>query len=116
MNTPRKQCAKCPWKKSTGNDIPNGFAKNAHDLMRRMTATPGSLKRTELVMQCHETSDSDPLPCVGWLVHQLGPGNNLRLRLASIAGQIDGNVETVGPQHTHPEDVVPQPRRKDTPP
>lgn len=108
MTAPRKQCRKCPWKVGTGKNIPNGFARDARDRMQRMTAMPGSLVRTELLMQCHETPETKPLPCVGWLVHQLGPGNNLRLRMALIAGQIDGNVETIGPQHRRPEDVVPR--------
>jgi hypothetical protein len=44
---------------------------------------------------------------VGWLAHQLGPGNNIALRLAVMAGRIDGNVETVGPQHERFEDTLP---------
>lgn len=108
MAAPRKQCKRCPWKVSTGKNIPNGFAEDARERLQRMTAVPGSLERTERMMQCHETPNEEPLPCVGWLVHQLGSGNNLRLRMAVISGQIDPNVETVGPQHSHPENVVPK--------
>lgn len=58
-------------------------------------------------MACHETKVGGELPCVGWLVHQLGPGNNLGLRLAVISGRVDGNVKTVGPQHETFEDTLP---------
>lgn len=104
---PRKQCAKCPWKVATGKDIPNGFAEDARARLRSMIAEPGTFLHTKQNMQCHETANTNPLPCVGWLVHQLGEGNNLRLRMAAALGQIDGNVQTVGPQHRRPEDVVP---------
>lgn len=30
-------------------------------------------------MACHETHDAH---CIGWLANQLGPGNNIALRLA----------------------------------
>lgn len=59
-------------------------------------------------MACHETKLGGELPCVGWLVHQLGPGNNIGLRLAVIHGRVDGNVQTVGPQHETFEDTLPE--------
>jgi hypothetical protein len=58
-------------------------------------------------MACHETKAGKELPCVGWLVHQLGPGNNIGLRLAAMSGRIDANVKTVGPQHECFEDTLP---------
>jgi hypothetical protein len=45
---------------------------------------------------------------VGWLAHQLGPGNNIGLRLAVISGRIDVNFELIGEQHETFEDTLPQ--------
>lgn len=105
---PRRQCRRCPWKTSTGRNIPNGFAHDARELVQRMVARSASLIDShEIAQQCHETLDDDPLPCVGWLVNQLGPGNNLPLRLRVMLGQVDANVVTVGPQHRRIEDIVP---------
>lgn len=56
-------------------------------------------------MACHETGKGGELPCVGWLVQQLGVGNNIALRLLVAVGQIDGNVKTIGPQHERLEDT-----------
>jgi len=62
-------------------------------------------------MACHETTDTNRLACVGWLMHQLWRGNNIGLRLAASAGHVDTNVETVGPQHQTFEDTLPKKRR-----
>jgi uncharacterized protein (DUF2342 family) len=59
------------------------------------------------MMACHETPHGKERPCVGWLVHQLGPGNNIALRMRVAFGHIDGNVRTVGPQHENFEDTLP---------
>ena len=74
-------------------------------------AAPGALRGGPLrIMACPDTHDS---ACVGWLVQQLGPGNNLLLRMAVMDGRIDANVETVGRQHEHFEDTLPRsPKRK----
>lgn len=57
-------------------------------------------------MQCHETPDDAPLPCVGWMHHQLGPANNIRLRLAVRAGIYDADLVIVGSQHERFEDIL----------
>ena len=108
---PRRQCAKCPWRKSTNpHDIPNGYDPEKHRALANTIADPGVVPAWGLrlglrVFACHET---DRKPCVGWLVHQLGPGNNLALRMAVLAGRIDANVRTVGPQHERFEDTLPR--------
>ena len=72
-------------------------------------AEPGTLNLGGLrVMACHETPIGREKPCVGWLMHQLGPGNNIGLRLATMTGRIDSNVRTVGPQHECFEDTLPK--------
>lgn len=107
---PRRQCAKCPWKVGTDpHEIPNGYCETKHRGLKETIAEPGALTVGGLkIMACHETGGrGKDLPCVGWLVHQLGPGNNLGLRLAATYGRVDTNVETVGPQHERFEDTLP---------
>lgn len=104
----RKQCSKCPWKIDTDPyDIPQGYSEDKHHALSVTVAEPGIFpdsKEPLRIMCCHETLDK---PCVGWLVQQLGPGNNLMLRLKVGLGKIDGNVETVGKQHETLEDTFP---------
>lgn len=109
MSKPRKQCKKCPWKVDTDpRDIPNGYCETKHRGLRETIAEPGSLRPDGLrIMACHDTRVGSELPCVGWLVNQLGPGNNIALRLAVMLDQIDGNVESVGEQHERFEDTLP---------
>lgn len=109
MTKPRQQCKKCPWKTTTNpRVIPNGYCSAKHAALSSTIAEPGSLRRGGLrVMACHETPPGKELACVGWLVNQLGPGNNIALRLVVMTGQIDGNVKTVGPQHERFEDTLP---------
>ena len=113
---PRRQCAKCPWKKGVDpNEIPNGYCETKHRGLASTIAGPrgssspfGALR----MMACHETPPGEELPCVGWLVNQLGPGNNLALRMAAITKRVDANVETVGPQHARFEATLPRRARK----
>lgn len=111
MTARRKQCAKCPWRKGVDpREIPNGYSEREHAALDETIATPGSLEGfgdALHMMACHETPVGRELPCVGWLVHQMGPGNNLPLRLAVMRGHIDANVETVGPQHERFEETLP---------
>jgi len=107
---PRKQCKKCPWKKSVDpHTIPNGYKPSKHRKLSCTIATPGALPTgdTLRLMACHESKVGKEIPCVGWLTHQLGVGNNLHLRLAVIQGRVDANIKTVGPQHERFEDTLP---------
>jgi hypothetical protein len=108
---PRKQCAKCPWKVSTNPfEIPDGYDPEKHKALANTIAKPSSLEGLGdgmYIFACHETHAT---PCVGWLVNQLGPGNNIPLRIAVSRGRIDGNVETVGEQHETFEDTLPMGR------
>lgn len=112
MAKPRRQCKKCPWKVGTNPyDIPNHYDVEKHRALDRTVAEPGALRFDDTIclMACHETGGSTAqLPCVGWLVHQLGPGNNIALRIYAACGQVDTNVETVGPQHKRFEDTLPE--------
>lgn len=107
--TTRLQCAKCPWRVSTDpHEIPNGYSVEKHRALKSTIAKPANpadIGQRELrMMACHETHED---PCVGWLVHQLGPGNNLGLRLVALQGSLDCDVETVGEQHESLEDTFP---------
>lgn len=109
MSKPRKQCAKCPWRVDTDpNEIPNGYCERKHAALSKTIADPGRFTAGPLrLMACHETPVGRELPCVGWLAHQLGPGNNLGLRFAASRGHIDTNFELVGEQHERFEDTLP---------
>ncbi len=110
---PRRQCKACPWKKGTDpHTIPNSYSVEAHKRLKRTIAEPGSLFGTPNTMACHESKTGAEFPCVGWLVNQLGVGNNLGLRLRVIEGLVDADVETVGPQHQRFEDTIPKKRRR----
>lgn len=105
----RKQCKHCPWKVgSDPYDIPGQYCVRKHQALKITIAKP-SFYGYEVVpqMACHETPPGSEKPCVGWLANQLGPGNNLGLRMQSIRGQIEP-FETVGEQHGRLEDTLPK--------
>ena len=109
----RMQCAKCPWRVGTDpHEIPNGYCATKHARLSSTIAEPGLLDLEDpialRIFACHTTPRGRELPCVGWLVHQLGPGNNLGLRIAIMDGHIDANVQTIGPQHKRFEDTLPR--------
>lgn len=106
----RRQCKKCPWKVGVNpHDIPSGYCPTKHAALADTIASPGALNLGGLrVMACHESSTGKEKPCVGWMVNQLGRGNNIVLRLAVCHGRIDGNVRAVGPQHECFEDTLPE--------
>jgi hypothetical protein len=110
VTAPRLQCKLCPWKVSTNpREIPGGYCVKKHKNLKSTIAEPGAIRiGGELrMMACHETTKRRELPCVGWLIHQLGEGNNIGLRLAVFQKRVDANVETVGEQHARFEDTLP---------
>lgn len=110
VTKPRKQCAKCPWRKDVDpHDIPNGYCERRHAALED-TIAEGLRAGPLRLMACHETKPGRELPCVGWLANQLGPGNNIGLRLAVLRKQIDARFELVGEQHERFEDTLPRRR------
>ena len=104
-----KQCAKCPWKVETDpREIPNGYDEEKHRALESTIADPGSLadlgRPVLRQMACHESHDD---PCLGWLMNQLGPGNNLALRIRYMGCENLGAVELVGEQHERLADTLP---------
>lgn len=103
----RVQCSKCPWKVTTDpHKIPRGYSVKKHRALAKTIAEPGSIAGLGgplRLMACHDTHKE---PCVGWLSNQLGPGNNINLRLAALDGSF-GEFRTVGEQHETFEDTLP---------
>ncbi len=105
------QCSKCPWKKSTDpNKIPNGYSVEKHkNLSCTIANGPDNLFNGKLsAMACHETSGGNEQYCIGWLMNQLGPGNNLLLRLKMRNCENAGELKVYGKQHETFEDTIPK--------
>lgn len=104
-----KQCAKCPWKKSVDpHDIPNGYTVDKHKALKSTIASAddplSTLRGDQRNMACHETDNAH---CVGWVWNQLGPGNNIGLRLQMMNCENIGKLQVVGEQHECFEDTLP---------
>ena len=108
-----KQCSKCPWKTQTDpNDIPN-YDLERHKKLKDSCATPEDYlrdlydMRERNFMACHESIEGNEMHCIGWLMNQLGPGNNIGLRL-SMRKYDCSELETFGEQHETFEDTLPK--------
>lgn len=102
------QCAKCPWRKDVDpHEIPNGYSEDKHRALKNTISDggiAGIFSSNIHVMACHETHDAH---CIGWLVHQLGRGNNIALRLAMRHCENANQIKTIGEQHETFEDTLP---------
>lgn len=104
------QCAKCPWRVDVDpNTIPNGYDVAKHCALEKTIAKENDfsfLATKELrVMACHETHDAH---CIGWLMNQVGPGNNIGLRLSMRDCTNADQIKTIGEQHERFEDTIPE--------
>lgn len=102
-----KQCDKCPWRMDVDpNEIPNGYCPTKHANLADTIAEPGEVRLGGplKVMACHETHEAH---CIGWLANQLGPGNNIGLRLRMMSCSNRGKLKLVGDQHDRFEDTLP---------
>ncbi|CAB4158957.1 hypothetical protein UFOVP708_37 [uncultured Caudovirales phage] len=103
------QCAKCPWIKAVNpHDIPNGYEVEKHKALAETIAKPGDLS-TALspvlrVMACHETHDSH---CIGWLANQVGPGNNIGMRMQMSRCENGNRIRLRGEQRETFEATLP---------
>lgn len=102
------QCAKCPWRAATDpRDIPNGYDEEKHYALSATIAKPGYISgifEPMHIMVCHETGAAH---CVGWLVNQLGPGNNIPLRISMTGCSNAKSIRLRGKQHATFEDTLP---------
>jgi hypothetical protein len=109
----RIQCKACPWRKDVVPecDIPGGYCEEKHRNLKSTIAEPGVLNigSTLRLMAC--PSPGREIVCVGWLAHQLGPGNNIALRMAASDGRFP-RFELVGDQHECLEDTLPKRSRR----
>jgi hypothetical protein len=110
-----KQCKACPWRKDVvpDRDIPGGYCAARHAGLEATIAKPGELRLGGVMrmMACHESAVGKEVPCVGWLVHQLGPGNNIALRLQVMRDPRYHDLEVYGEQHETFEDTLPESER-----
>lgn len=102
------QCKKCPWKKSTNlSTIPDGYSCEMHAALWDTIAEPMSLKPTK-AMACHESPIGQETYCIGYLVNQCGPGNNIPLRLTMLKYVNRHEIRTIGEQHETFQDTLPK--------
>lgn len=103
------QCDKCPWRVDVDpHDIPNGYSADLHAGLACTIAEPGSLRSTGRVFACHEHDSAEGVHCVGWLMNQLGPGNNIALRIQMISCENAKSIRLHGDQHECFEDTLPE--------
>ncbi len=103
------QCAKCPWRVDVDpHDIPNGYCEAKHRDLADTIAEPGEvlLGGALRIMACHESTAKKMVPCVGWMHNQLGPGNNIGLRMWARQN-LKKPLVLVGEQHDRFEDTLP---------
>ena len=102
------QCAKCPWKTSTDPEtIPHGYSRQLHETLKRTIAEGPveSLFREPRKMACHESPVGAERACTGWLANQLGPGNNITVRMEYMDG-LYGEIVLDGDQHETFEETL----------
>lgn len=102
-----RQCKKCPWRLDVDpHDIPNGYCEEKHANLGSTIANESSLfsNRPMRVMACHETDNAH---CVGWLMNQLGPGNNIPMRMKMSSCENASEIKLMGDQHERFEDTLP---------
>ena len=116
-----RQCATRPRK--VGADVARipGYVRSKHEALADTIAEPGVPRvGGELrMMACHYSREGADRVCVGWLSHQLGPGNNIALRLRVSRDPRLQRFATEGPQHARFEDTLPaaqRPRGRGRPP
>lgn len=99
------QCQKCPWRVGVDpRDIPI-YCEAKHRALKRTIAEPGRIDLGAVrAMACHETGDAH---CIGWLMNQVGAGNNIALRIQMTSCQNAGKIRLRGEQHRTFEETLP---------
>lgn len=115
-----KQCKSCRWRVDCDPDadIPGGYSRKLHrrKLHRDLRCTiadgsaslrPGGIR----AMACHYSPVGQEHACAGWLHNQLGPGNNIAVRMAVMVGRLPV-PEVEGEQHETFETTMPKGQRR----
>jgi hypothetical protein len=99
------QCEKCPWRVDVDpHDIPNGYCERKHAALSETIAVPGDFRGSGKAMACHETHNAH---CLGWLMNQIGVGNNIGLRIRMMNCENASKIRLKGEQHATFEDTLP---------
>lgn len=87
-----KQCSSCPWRVDVdpAREIP-GYSPDKHEGLF-------TCAERGVIMACHKSPEGEDFACVGWLAHELGPGNNIPLRIKASHANL-GRLELQGEQH-----------------
>lgn len=101
------QCSHCPWWVETDPfDIPNGYDPAKHAALEGTIAKPSDgIMGPGSAMACHEVDEAH---CIGWLVNQIGPGNNIGLRIKMMTCENADKIRLRGEQHETFEDTLPE--------
>lgn len=95
-----KQCLTCPWRvEATLDEIPDYDADQHRDLGQTCNQE-GLASLDSHLMACHYSKSADQRPCIGWLIHAVGDGNNIIARLYLREITNTNEIETFGDQHT----------------
>ena len=107
-----KQCRHCPWRKDSDlSKIPN-YSRAQHEDLENTIADDGNLTglgKSLNVMACHNKQISgEDLTCIGWLVNQVGVGNNIPARIQLLSYDNGNEIETFGEQFETFEETLRQ--------
>lgn len=110
-----KQCKSCPWRVDCDpeHDIPDGYSVELHEGLRNTIQSGIESLRPGRAMACHYSKPGEEIPCAGWIHNQLGPGNNLAVRLAVMTGKLPV-PEVEGEQHETFDDTLPRKSKRST--
>jgi len=110
------QCEKCPWKKDTNPfDIPDGYSEQLHYDLGNTISSGGMdhwahyAKTSQLnIMGCHHHTPEEEVHCIGWLHNQIGPGNNIPLRINMMFCENAADMKVIGEQHDTFGETLPE--------
>ena len=108
MGDPKRQCKTCPWRAGATTDAIPRYDRAKHEALRDTIAEPGSMRGlggARQMMACHHSADGAEHPCVGWVHHQIGAGNNIGLRLAVLVDPRLQGLQVDGPQRASFEET-----------
>lgn len=104
-----KQCQNCPWREDSDPYAISGYSLGMHQDLESTIAEPGAINLGQELkaMACHNSTEEKQFHCIGWLVNQLGDGNNIGLRVQMRNCTNAREIEVFGEQHQRFEDTLP---------